>query len=550
MSMSPSDGRSTFSSVAVAGNQFPRRTLFWSLAGIFAAQLVLLVIAAWNNRDLLNADEVSYLRIASYYAHGQTHLMVSGYWGPLLSWLIAPFILFGLPPLVTGRVAMCISAVVILAGAAALFHNLRFPRPVLLLSCAIVALTSIGWSVSQITPDLMLSGFVALAISEMVREEWVQGRAVPLRAGCWWALAYFTKAVAFPLAFLASLGLASAWILTRASTPRSVLRSLGWTLLGTLLVCAPWFTVLSVKYGMLTFGTSGPLNHAIVGPPDVERYHPFGVTFHHPETGRLTSWEDPAPALYHQWSPFHSSDYAAYQLQLIFSNLVTELLLLKSLDLVGLGLLALCFALALRPGVGVIRQQRWRWLVVPVICLTLIYSPVFAGEQRFFYPVFAMLLGLAMGALLRVTEAPGLRRLQLLGLTLVTVCFAGPGLVQLRPALAGIDDPASRCAEQLANKLRAAGLEGPIAGSAPLNGCRTGLYVAYLMGQPWFGDKPGASADEFAGSNARIILVKRNQSIAADLAESTKFRNLDQKLFGSSEAAAQFPLIAFERVSQ
>jgi hypothetical protein len=320
--------------------------------------------------------------------------------------------------------------------------------------------------------------------------------------------------------------------------------------LGTVLICSPWLTVISVKYGTLTFGTSGPLNHAIVGPPDIERYHPFGVTFHHPEAGRVTSWEDPAPALYHQWSPFHSFDYASYQLQLILSNLVTELLLLKSLDLVGLGLLALCFAFVLRPGQEVIGQQRWRWLVVPVICLTFIYSPVFASEQRFFYPVFAMLLGTTIGALLRLTEAPGLHRLRLLGLILVTVCFAGPGLIQLRPALTGIDEPASRCAGQLANKLRAAGLEGPIAGSAPLNGCRTGLYVAYLIGQPWFGDKLDATPDEFAASNARIILVNRNRRIAAELGDSNKFRNLDQKIFGSPETAAQFPLIAFERVSR
>jgi hypothetical protein len=254
--------------------------------------------------------------------------------------------------------------------------------------------------------------------------------------------------------------------------------------------------------------------------------------------------------LYHQWSPFHSSEYAAYQLQLILSNLVTEVLLLKSLDLVGLGLLALCFALVLRPGLEVIRQQRWRWLVVPVICLILIYSPVHAGEQRFFYAVFAMLLGTTMGVLLRLTEAPALRRLRLLGLILVTICFAGPGLIQLRPALTGIDDPASRCAREIAGRLKAAGVEGPVAGSALLNGCRTGLYVAYLIGQPWFGDKPVATPDDFAASNARIILVNRNRRIAAELGGSDKFRNLDQKLFDSSDAAARFPLIVFERVSQ
>ena len=66
--------------------------LAWVLAAALAIQIVLLIVAGWHGRYLLNTDAIAYLRIASYYASGQMDLMVSGYWGPLLSWLVAPLL--------------------------------------------------------------------------------------------------------------------------------------------------------------------------------------------------------------------------------------------------------------------------------------------------------------------------------------------------------------------------------------------------------------------------------------------------------------------------
>jgi hypothetical protein len=37
-----------------------------------------------------------------------------------------------------------------------------------------------------------------------------------------------------------------------------------------------------MKYHKLTFSTTAAIAHAVVGPPDVDRYHPFGL----PSTGR------------------------------------------------------------------------------------------------------------------------------------------------------------------------------------------------------------------------------------------------------------------------
>jgi len=59
-----------------------------SLATAFVVQIMLAAKSVWLVREGITPDAVSYIRIAQYYLSGQTDLMVSGVWSPLLSWLI------------------------------------------------------------------------------------------------------------------------------------------------------------------------------------------------------------------------------------------------------------------------------------------------------------------------------------------------------------------------------------------------------------------------------------------------------------------------------
>jgi hypothetical protein len=64
-----------------------------SLVAVFFVQIVLVVKSVWMHNNQINPDAVAYIRIAQYYLSGQTDLMISAYWGPLLSWLIIPWLL-------------------------------------------------------------------------------------------------------------------------------------------------------------------------------------------------------------------------------------------------------------------------------------------------------------------------------------------------------------------------------------------------------------------------------------------------------------------------
>ena len=98
----------------------------------------------------------------------------------------------------------------------------------------------------------------------------------------------------------------------------------------------------------------------------------------------------------------------------------------------------------------------------------------------------------------------------------------------------------------LTNKLKATGIQGPIAGSAMIAGGRTGLYVAFLLNQPWYGDEPNPNATSFKKSGAKLILLRRQSKALAELAGDSAFRDLDERLFGSVQEANEFPLKVYE----
>jgi hypothetical protein len=560
-----------------------------SVPVVLAIQLALLIWAGWRNRDNLNPDAIAYLRLASYYAHGQTELMVSGYWGPLLSWLAAAFLKLGCAPWLAGRLVMALSAVVFSLGSLALLRSLALPAGAVLAGFILAAGASVVWSVKCISPDLLVAGLMVLAMGRMASPSWLAHRKSAALAGLLWGLAYLAKAVALPLALGISASLAGLWLLSQPTAGQAIRRQFAASSLVFLLVAAPWIGILSVKYGGLTFSTSAHIAHAVAGPPDVERYHPTMRTFHRPEAGRLTSWEEPSRMPYRFWSPLASRAYFQHQLQLIGHNLRTVLSIFAGFDRLHLGLVAvLGGAVVFLWRRRQLVQDRWCWMAAPLLCLAAIYLPVHvqAVDDRYFYGAYPLLFGGAAGLLnwmlrriafvgslaspgigpppcpakdapapsersISASAPPAAQPLRLVGRAiwvLLAGSFAIPVILGLVVALQGVPNPASAWAHDLAARLRRADLAGPVAGSGLVAGGRAGLYAAYLLNQPWYGDELNPTVEGYQGSGAKLVIVNRRQPVAKELAQSTVFRNLDARLFASPEAAEQCPLQVYQLI--
>jgi hypothetical protein len=122
-------------------------------------------------------------------------------------------------------------------------------------------------------------------------------------------------------------------------------RHLASVIAGFLLIAGPWIAALSCKYGRPVFSTIGPIQHAIVGPPDVYRDHPDHLHFYAPEPGRITTSEDPTSLPYNYWSPLESKEYALHQANIVWNNARTILNYLRGFDWLGLGLISAVFGI-------------------------------------------------------------------------------------------------------------------------------------------------------------------------------------------------------------
>ena len=170
-------------------------------------QIIALAVAGWINRHALNPDGVAYMRIASYYATGKIDVAISGYWGPLLSWLMVPWLKAGVTAVVAARIVMALSAVYFLWACWRVFVGFGLLGRPLHWALWSVAAVSVFWSVENITPDLLLGALVGHAFSTMVAARWVERPAVACRSGIGWGLAYLAKGVAFPVALLVCAGI-------------------------------------------------------------------------------------------------------------------------------------------------------------------------------------------------------------------------------------------------------------------------------------------------------------------------------------------------------
>ena len=372
-------------------------------------------------------DAVSYLTIARKYRAWEFTDAINGYWSPLISLLLAPFLCLGAPTEVTAKLLQ----VAIGAGALAVVwwfgRRLELPDTVRVWTTACLIPAVATYALTDTTPDLLVAVILTIYIGVVIGKEYPRSLWQGAACGLLGALAYLAKAYAFPF-FVAHFVAVSGYLFVRRRSSGQELRRLAAaTAIGLLVfavVAGGWAGLLSRKYSRYTIGTTGSYQLRLYG-----QGHATNVGGLYPPANKMavSAWEDPSdlsilprppgaspparpqpevvPAAvpevkrFFSDGPFSRVFYRVYYNAIRYAGTLFRLSPLSPFIL--LGLLIACWNVPRG-----YERDRWVILIGTMLLYPAGYLLIFINE-RFFW-LIAFLLSLSAGLL--TTALPVLRR--------------------------------------------------------------------------------------------------------------------------------------------
>ena len=368
--------------------------ILYSLLAIFSLQFYQYKIAG---------DEISYINIAHAYAAGHLENAINGYWSPLFSWLMTPFILlFGFKPIygvyISKTVSIIIGFFTILSiRKLSQTFNLDIVVQRALLFASIPSI--VFFSLLYNTPDLLLVCFLVYYLSIIFDSEYPHNLFDGAICGFAGAAAYLTKSFAFPF-FLVHYILFNIIIYFKSlkNQKKNILKNLFLGLSIFFVVSGLWAGTISEKYGELTISTSGDYNQALVGPEYKDNIMDDGINpllymglIAPPNNDSTSIWDDPFYQKLDNWTVIGSWKNLEYELDLVFANIVYTFNILESFMPLAILIFIFMMLFILRSRFDKVSKDLLKYLLVTMIIYMGGYCLI-TPEWRYLWFIFVLLM--------------------------------------------------------------------------------------------------------------------------------------------------------------
>lgn len=368
---------------------------------IIGAYLLLGMILLSFYRYQINPDGVSYISIAEKYAHGDFKDAINAYWGPLISWLIAPFLYFGFPALLSVKILSLLIGAILFPGVYLLTKQIEILDSIKKgLFITLIPIT-LYYSFTVITPDLLLTCILIFYFGVIFNPQYGNNPYKGILCGCLGAFSYFAKAYAFPF-FLLHFFIFNALHYYKASFRRERKKVCKNFILGVcvfLAISSLWIYALGRKYKMFTIGTTGSFSYSYCGPAyssDQAKANTYRDLFTPPNETAISIWEDPPLVNLISWNPVDSLENFRYQLLMISRNIYKIIVMFAKFTLLFFAIILGYLLLYLIP---VNKQGFKNQKTYPLLTFFLYplgYIPIVIDEIRYLW--LANILLLLMGS--------------------------------------------------------------------------------------------------------------------------------------------------------
>ncbi len=245
-------------------------------------------------RYQINPDGISYISIAQKYLNGDFSDAINGYWGPLISWLLMPFLYFGLEPLLAAKVLNLIIGLITIVVLRALSHRFSMSeliRTVILFSAIPLVLS---FAFSDITPDLLLTCILLFYFTVLFGANYAERINKGILCGALGGIAYLAKSFSFPF-FISHFFIMNVLHYLRSEPKHAKKKVLYSFLTGAAtfaVISGVWIGLLCNKYGEFTLSRAGTVNYRAVTDPSIQGISPFKGGFREPPDATAVSSVD------------------------------------------------------------------------------------------------------------------------------------------------------------------------------------------------------------------------------------------------------------------
>ncbi len=258
----------------------------------------------------INPDGISYISIAEKYLQGNFLNAFNGYWSPLFSWLLIPWLYFKIDSLVAVKILNLLIGIVAITAMYSFTFRFQISQQIRCIILFTLIPVIIYFSYDQITPDLLTAVLLLFYLNVIFNIKYPIKRHYGALCGIIGSIAYLSKHYCF-LFFIIHFPIMTALHYVRNSSPlyrKFILRHLCLGLSLFLIISSPWIYVLSHKYNKLLFSTAGNVNLANLHPNAPLYQLPNFMD--PPDRYAYSVWDDPYYALHHlSWNPFESLAY-------------------------------------------------------------------------------------------------------------------------------------------------------------------------------------------------------------------------------------------------
>ena len=288
------------------------RTSFVFLLAVLIIYSVL--ILSFHHYERLTGDATLYLSIAEKYLNGDFENAVNGYWGPLLAWLLIPFLYFNLSHVFAINALNLILGLLTITGVWRLSY--RFEIDEKIRSIVLIPLLPVVLFISLIEPmDFLLLCILVYYFNIVFKKDYPDSLFNAVSGGVLGVLAYFSKPYGYPF-FIFHFLLINICHYFRSSSiehKKNVIKNFLAGFIVFVFLSSIWIAVISNKYDRLTFSNMGSGVFASLGPESshdtLEKGDPifFKGFFEPPNETAFIIYEDPTYAREKTWNPLEST---------------------------------------------------------------------------------------------------------------------------------------------------------------------------------------------------------------------------------------------------